>query len=175
MPPSPTLSIRSSVHFSPTSLTLPENRRQLRNPSLLLPPPAESHSHRRKGSNAAADLQEDADLDSDLDSSTDPTPFRFRSNDLAMLIDPKTLEHWNIWAALTAFLTALGRPVIPGTGVGVSHRHDLEKSNKPVPAITLADPEGEKSANWDSRAAFAASLDTRRHIYGKKFPSAWGD
>ncbi|KAJ7608116.1 E1-E2 ATPase-domain-containing protein [Mycena polygramma] len=246
VPPSPTLSSRSSVHFSPTSLALRDNNPQLRNPSLLLPPRDESHSHQRKGSNAtfatttsdtteadqspqreqelrhvksnttsvttrvgshsasrakrdmadsdaattitdwkqAADLQEDADLDSDLDSSTDPTPFRFRSNDLAMMLDAKSLETLEYMGGIDGLLDGLGTASdvglggaslarveaglsSPGAGVGVSHRHDPEKGNEPVPAITLADPEGEKSANWDSRAAFAASLDIRRHIYGK--------
>ncbi|KAJ7935352.1 hypothetical protein B0H13DRAFT_2227205 [Mycena leptocephala] len=47
----------------------------------------------------------------------------------------------------------------PGAGVGVSQCHDLEKGEETVPGE-------EKLANWTSTAAFAASLDIRRCIYG---------
>ncbi|KAJ7158854.1 hypothetical protein C8R46DRAFT_1002629 [Mycena filopes] len=120
---------------------------------------------------------------------TDPTPFRFRPNDLAMMLDPKTLESLEYIGGVEGLLDGLGTTADmglggaslarsttglsspgdgrPGAGVGVSHRHDPEKGEEPVPAITLTDPEGEKSTNWTSTAAFAASLDVRRRVYGE--------
>ncbi|KAJ7494644.1 Ca-transporting ATPase [Mycena galericulata] len=55
VPPSPTLSSRSSVHFNnPTSLALRDNKPELRNPSILLSPTDGTgrNTHQRKGSNA---------------------------------------------------------------------------------------------------------------------------
>ncbi|KAJ7931426.1 Ca-transporting ATPase [Mycena leptocephala] len=135
---------------------------------------------RKKGAGA----QEPTELDTD----TDPTPFRFRSNDLAMMLDPKNLDTLEDIGGIEALLDGLGTTADmglngaslarsttglsgfgdgrPGAGVGASHRHDPEKGEETVPAITLTDPEGEKSTNWTSTAAFAASLDIRRRIYG---------
>ncbi|KAJ6577147.1 Ca-transporting ATPase [Mycena capillaripes] len=253
VPPSPTLSNRSSVHFTPTSLALRDNNPQLRNPSLLLSPSPRDggNTHQRKGSNATfattitdtteADhsprqdeelrhiksnttsmttrvgsrsasraKRDTADSDTatamseglrrkkgagpqestELATDTDPTPFRFRSNDLAMMLDPKNLDTLEDMGGIEGLLDGLGTTMDmglggpslarsttglsghgdgrPGAGVGVSHRHDPEKGEETVPAITLTDPEGgEKSTNWNSTAAFAASLNVRRRIYGE--------
>ncbi|KAJ7879119.1 hypothetical protein B0H13DRAFT_2200138, partial [Mycena leptocephala] len=51
VPPSPTLSSRSSVHFT-SSLALRDNNLQLRSPSHLLSPGDGRNTHQRKGSNA---------------------------------------------------------------------------------------------------------------------------
>ncbi|KAJ7178583.1 calcium-transporting ATPase [Mycena crocata] len=248
VPPSPTLSNRSSVHFNnPTSLALRDNNPQPRNPSILLSPGDNRNTHQRKGSNATfattiSDTTEadhsprpDEELrhvksnttdvtrvgsrsasrakrdtaDSDtatmsekgkkgaeskehvaLATDTDPTPFRHRPNDLAMMLDPKSLEALEGMGGVQGLLdglgtnatTGLGGPSLarsttglsgsglgdgrPGAGVGVSHRHDPEKGEETVPAITLTDPQGEKSADWNSTAAFAASMDVRKRIYG---------
>jgi Ca2+-transporting ATPase len=105
-----------------------------------------------------------------------------------MMLDPKNLDTLEDIGGIEALLDGLGTTADmglngaslarsttglsgfsdgrPGAGVGVSHRHDPEKGEKTVPAITLTDPEGEKSTNWTSAAAFAASLDIRRRIYG---------
>jgi Ca2+-transporting ATPase len=128
--------------------------------------------------------QEHAELDTD----TNPTPFRFRSNDLSMMLDPKNLDTLEDMGGIEGLLTGLGTTAgmglngaslagsmaglfgpgddRPGAGVGVSHRHDPEKGEETVPGITLKVPQGEKSTNWTSTAAFAASLDVRRRIYG---------
>ncbi|KAJ7665770.1 hypothetical protein B0H17DRAFT_1336400 [Mycena rosella] len=53
IPPSPTLSSHSSVHFhNPTSLALRDNKPALRTPSIFLSPVDGRNTHRRKGSNA---------------------------------------------------------------------------------------------------------------------------
>ncbi|KAJ7727318.1 Ca-transporting ATPase [Mycena maculata] len=138
---------------------------------------------RKKG----AGPQEHVELDTD----TDPAPFRFRSNDLAMMLDPKNLDTLEYIGGIEGLLdglgttsdmglggASLGRSTTglsgtglgddrPGAGVGASHRHDPEKGEETVPAITLTDPEGEKSTDWNSAAAFAAPLDVRRRIYGE--------
>ncbi|KAJ7773119.1 hypothetical protein B0H16DRAFT_1304903 [Mycena metata] len=120
---------------------------------------------------------------------TDPTPFHFRPNDLAMMLDPKNLDTLEYIGGVEGLLDGLGTTADmglggaslarsttglsspgdgrPGAGVGVSHRHDPETGEEPVPAITLTDPGGEKSTNWTSTAAFAASLDVRRRVYGE--------
>ncbi|KAJ6544760.1 calcium-transporting ATPase [Mycena vulgaris] len=127
----------------------------------------------------------------ELDTDTDPTPFRFRSNELAMMLDPKNLDTLEYLGGIEGLLDGLGTsaevglggPSLarsttglsghgpgdgrPGAGVGVSHRHDPEKGEETVPAITLTDPTGEKSADWNSRAAFGASLDVRKRVYGE--------
>jgi Ca2+-transporting ATPase len=108
---------------------------------------------------------------------TDPTPLRFRSNDLAMMLDSKNLDtlmgttaHMGLSGASLARsatgLSGYGDGGRPGAGVAVSYRHDTEKGEETVPAITITDPEGGKSTSWTSTAAFAASLDIRRRIYG---------
>ncbi|KAF7312342.1 Calcium-transporting ATPase [Mycena indigotica] len=247
VPPSPTLSNRSSVHFTPsTTLALRDNNPQLRNPSILLSPLDGTKSHQRKGSNAtfattATDVTEpdhsprpeeelrniksnttsvthvgsrsasrakrDA-TDSDtattiskskkgaeheaaaLESDIDPTPFRYRPNHLAMMLDPKNLETLEEMGGVDGLLESLGTSPDtglrgdsltrtqttasgqgpgdgrPGAGVGASQRHDPEKGAETVPAITLTDPQGEKSTDWDSTAAFSASLNERRRVYG---------
>ncbi|KAJ7475762.1 calcium-transporting ATPase [Mycena latifolia] len=251
VPPSPTLSSHSSVHFQPpTSLALRDNKPELRTPSLLLSPVDGRNTHQRKGSNATfasvSDVTEadhaprqDEELqhvksnttsvtrvasrsasrakrdtvDSDtataisekgkrkkddepqgpaeLSTDTDPTPFHFRSNDLAMMLDPKNLDTLRSFGGVEGLLDGLGTtsdiglggPSLgrsttgfsgngpgdgrPGAGVGASQRHDPEKGADTVPAITLTDPSGEKSADWNSKAAFAAALDVRRRIYGE--------
>jgi Ca2+-transporting ATPase len=105
-----------------------------------------------------------------------------------MMLDPKNLDTLEDLGGIEALLDSLGTTADmglngaslarsttglsgfgdgrPGAGVGASHRHDPEKGEETVPAITLTDPEGEKSTNWTSTAAFAASLDIRRRIYG---------
>ncbi|KAJ7732392.1 E1-E2 ATPase-domain-containing protein [Mycena olivaceomarginata] len=137
---------------------------------------------RKKG----AEAQEHVDLETDAD----PTPFRFRANDLAMMLDPKNLDSLEDIGGIDGLLDGLGTTIElglggaslersttrlssrgdgrPGAGGGVSHRHDPEKGDETVPAITLTDPEGgEKSTSWNSTAAFAASLDVRKRTYGK--------
>ncbi|KAJ7659945.1 Ca-transporting ATPase [Mycena rosella] len=108
-----------------------------------------------------------------------------------MMLDPKNLDTLHSLGGIEGLMdglgtsgdTGLGGPSLarsttnlsgkglgdgrPGAGAGVSHRHDPEKGEETVPAITLTDPTGEKSADWNSRAAFAASLDVRRRIYGE--------
>ncbi|KAJ7104244.1 calcium-transporting ATPase [Mycena belliarum] len=247
VPPSPTLSSHSSVHFQPTSLALRDNNPQPRSPSQLLSPVDDRSAHQRKGSNATwssvsdateadhaprpeeelgriktnttgvtrvpslsasrskhdpdtptalsekskgkkgAEQQESAGP-AELSSDVNPAPFHFRPNDLAMMLDPKNLESLEAKGGVVGLLEGLGTTAEtglgsaslarsgtglstgdgrPGAGVGASHRHDLEKGEDSVPAITLTDPSGEKSADWDPKAAFAASLDVRRRIYGE--------
>ncbi|KAF7374979.1 Calcium-transporting ATPase [Mycena sanguinolenta] len=240
VPPSPTLSSHSSVHFQPTSLALRDNKPELRSPSLLSPLDGNRNTHQRKGSNAtfATTVSDATEADpssrpeeelrhvksnttsfthvgsrsasrakrdtTDSDTATalseknmkrkqgvgpeehaelaedaDPTPFRFRANILAMMLDPKNLEILEHMGGVDGLLDGLGVTSDtglgmsghgdgrPGAGVGVSHRHDPEKGDETVPAITFTDPEGGKSTNWNSSGAFATSLDDRRHIYGE--------
>ncbi|KAK7033038.1 calcium-transporting ATPase [Favolaschia claudopus] len=250
VPPSPTLSSHSSVHFNqPTSLALRDNKPELRSPGGLLSPldtNRNGNGHQRKASNATfATTISDATVpdtsprpedelrqvksnatsfthvgsrsasrakrdtaDSDtvtavekrrqesavphddgLGTDTNPAPFRFRANELAMMLDPKNLDALEALGGIDALLDGLGTSVDtglspsslarsatgassrgdgrPGAGVGASQRHDPEKGEDAVPAITLTDPEGEKSANWNSSEAFAAPLDVRRRVYGE--------
>ncbi|KAJ6513357.1 Ca-transporting ATPase [Mycena sanguinolenta] len=237
VPPSPTLSSHSSVHFQPTTLALRDNKPELRSPSLLSPLDSNRNTHQRKGSNAtfASDatepdsssrLEEElrhvksnttsfthvgsrsasrakrdtADSDTatalsektmkrkqgvgpeehaELEEDADPTPFRSRANDLAMMLDPKNLDALESMGGVDGLLDGLGVTIDaglgmsgpgdgrPGAGVGVSHRHDPEKGDEPVPAITFTDPEGGKSTNWNSSGAFATSLGDRRRVYGE--------
>ncbi|KAF7316904.1 Calcium-transporting ATPase [Mycena chlorophos] len=138
---------------------------------------AVSHSKGKKPMEA----QEHIELESDAD----PAPFRWRPNDLAMMLDPKNIQTLERMGGVVGLLDGLGStPEMglrgasldsgqgpgdgrPGAGVGASHRHDPEKGAETVPAITLTDPEGEKSTDWDSKPAFAASLDVRRRAYGE--------
>ncbi|KAJ7483301.1 E1-E2 ATPase-domain-containing protein, partial [Mycena latifolia] len=219
VPPSPTLSSHSSVHFQPpTSLALRDNEPELRSPSLLSPVDGRN-THQRKGSNATfasvsdvtganhASRQDEelrhvksnttsvtrvasrsvsrANADSDtttaisekgkgkkddesqgpaeLATDTDPTPFHFRSDELAMMLDPKNLDTLQSFGGVEGLLDGLGTTSDiglgdpgdgrPGAGVGASQR---EKGLS-----------GEKSVDWNSKAAFAASLDARRRIYGE--------
>ncbi|KAJ7227098.1 Ca-transporting ATPase [Mycena pura] len=119
-----------------------------------------------------------------LETDIDPTPFRFRPNDLAMMLDPKNMNALELMGGIPSLLEGLGTTADkglrgaslgsgqgpgdgrPGAGVGASHRHDPEKAAETVPAITYTDPEGERSTDWNSAAAFAAPLDVRRRIYG---------
>ncbi|KAF7374851.1 Calcium-transporting ATPase [Mycena sanguinolenta] len=115
----------------------------------------------------------------ELEEDADPTPFRFRANALAMMLDPKNLEILEHMGGVDGLLDGLGVTSDTGlgmsghsggrlgAGVGVSHRHDPENGDETVPAITLTDPEGGKSTNWNSSGAFAMSLDDRRRIYGQ--------
>ncbi|KAJ7837021.1 Ca-transporting ATPase [Mycena olivaceomarginata] len=118
----------------------------------------------------------------------DPTPFRFRANDLAMMLDPKRLDTLEDIGGIDGLLDGLGTTIDmglggaslersttglsgrgdgrPGVGVGVSHRHDPEKGEETVPAITLTDLE-DVGTNWNSTGAFAASLEVRRRTYGE--------
>ncbi|KAJ7052601.1 Ca-transporting ATPase [Mycena amicta] len=126
-----------------------------------------------------------------LESDTDPSPFHFRPNDLALMLDPKNLDTLEEMGGVVGLLDGLGTtpdmglrgtsldriPTMtsgqgpgdgrPGAGVGASQRHDPEKGADTVPAITLTDPEGEKSTDWNSAAAFAASLNVRRRVYSE--------
>ncbi|KAJ6525246.1 hypothetical protein DFH09DRAFT_856576, partial [Mycena vulgaris] len=52
IPPSPTLSSRSSVHFQATSLALRDNKPELHTPSILISHRDCRNTHQRKGSNA---------------------------------------------------------------------------------------------------------------------------
>ncbi|KAJ7650379.1 Ca-transporting ATPase [Roridomyces roridus] len=230
VPPSPTLSNHSSVHFQ-TTLALRENNPTLREPAGLLSPDS-PHTHRRKGSDVSAisDVTTSTEVDGPLRpsqelrpvrsnttsitrvasrsvsrakgdvppangdkgekpenpaqlalelSNIDPTPFRFRPDDLAMMLDPKRLETLEEIGGVDSLLEGLGTTSDmglsgsslgdgrPGAGGGVSHRHDPEKGADTVPAITLTDPQGEKSTDWNSTAAFDASLDDRRRVYGE--------
>ncbi|KAF7372025.1 Calcium-transporting ATPase [Mycena venus] len=125
----------------------------------------------------------------ELGTDADPTPFRFRANDLAMMLDSKNLDTLVDIGGTTGLLDGLGTTMDVGLGgascawnttklsscgdgspvggVGVSHRYVPEKGEVTVPAITLTDPEGEKTTTWNSAGALAASLDVRRHIYGE--------
>ncbi|KAJ7227086.1 Ca-transporting ATPase [Mycena pura] len=209
-PPSPTLSSRSSHFHNPTSLALRDNNPQLRNPSVLLSP-LEGRNHRRKGSNATFATVTDTTehgrpprqdeelrhLTSNTTSETrasrsvsepeghvklDTEIFRFRPNDLAMMLDPKNMDALELIGGIPSLLEGLGTtadmglrgaslaqsmstgPKRPGAGMGASQRHDPEKA---VPAITPTHLREEKSTDWNSAAAFAATLDVRRRIYGE--------
>jgi Ca2+-transporting ATPase len=141
----------------------------------------EKAARRKQGSGP----QEHAELGTDAD----PTPFRFRANDLAMMLDPKNLDTLEDIGGITGLLDGLGTTMgvglggescawsttklsscgdgSPGGEVGVSLRYAPAKGEEIVPAITLTDPEGERTTNWNSAGALAASLDVRRHIYGE--------
>jgi Ca2+-transporting ATPase len=121
----------------------------------------------------------------EVEPDADPTPFRFRANDLAMMLDPKRLDTLEDIGGIDGLLDGLGTTIDmglgdarsttglsgrgdgrPGAGVGVSHQHDPERGEETVPAITLTDPE-DVGTNWNSTAAFAASLEVRRRTYGQ--------
>ncbi|KAJ7349180.1 hypothetical protein DFH08DRAFT_697693 [Mycena albidolilacea] len=120
----------------------------------------------------------------EVEPDADPTPFRFRANDLAMMLDPKCLDTLEDIGGIDGLLDGLGTIIDmglcgtslersttglsdrgdgrPGAEVGVSHRHDPERGDETV-------PEGseDKSTNWNSTVAFAASLEVRRRTYGE--------
>ncbi|KAJ6462307.1 hypothetical protein DFH09DRAFT_1228379 [Mycena vulgaris] len=74
--PPPTLSSRSSVRFQPTSLALQDNKPELGNPSILLPPVDDRNTDQRKGSNATFASTSDADLESQISHSDESPKFR---------------------------------------------------------------------------------------------------
>ncbi|KAJ7182037.1 hypothetical protein C8R46DRAFT_885366 [Mycena filopes] len=75
------------------------------------------------------------------------------------MLDPKTLESLENIGGVEDLLDGLGTTADTGL--------DGASLARSVPAITLTDPEGEKSTNWTSTAAFAASLEVRRRVYGE--------
>ncbi len=114
------------------------------------------------------------------DASFDPTPFRFKPYELAHMLDPKNLNTLEGIGGTSGLLRGLGSDKVlglgsgpghgdgrPGAGEGASQRHDPEKE---VPAITLTEPGGDVHSTHASdtynEAAFAASLDERRRVYG---------
>ncbi|KAF7327877.1 Calcium-transporting ATPase [Mycena kentingensis (nom. inval.)] len=138
------------------------------------------------GKKRKKDKAEPAQEHTELESDHDPAPFHFRPNELAMMLDPKNLETLERIGGVDGLLDGLGSTAEfglrgaslertatvvgdgrPGAGTGASQRHDPEKGAETVPAITLTDPEGEKSTNWNSSGAFAATLNVRRKVYGE--------
>lgn len=131
------------------------------------------------------------------DENTDPTPFRFKPYELAHMLDPKDLGVLERLGGVDALLRGLGTSADrglsnksldrsntkddvrgvgpgdgrPGAGDGASPNHEPQKDDKTVPAITLTEPGGAvqetHTEEWVEEAAFAASLATRRHIYGE--------
>ncbi|KAK0222080.1 Ca-transporting ATPase [Armillaria fumosa] len=114
------------------------------------------------------------------DANSDPTPFRFKPYELAHMLDPKNLNTLEGMGGTSGLLRGLGSDNVlglgsgpghgdgrPGAGEGASQRHDPEKE---VPAITLTEPGGDVHSTHASdiynEAAFAASLDERRRVYG---------
>ncbi|KAJ7034959.1 calcium-transporting ATPase [Mycena alexandri] len=196
VPPSPTLSSHSSVHFGPTSLALRDNKPELRSPSILLSPDG-VNTHRRKGSNATF-VSDTTTTEADHSLRPEEELRHVKSNTTSVThVGSRSASRAKRDTADSEATTAISekgskpkkgagpeeqteldmtdtdptpfhfRDGRPGAGVGVSHRHDPEKGEEPVPAITLTDPEGEKSTNWTSGPAFAASLDVRRRVYGE--------
>ncbi|KAJ7034956.1 Ca-transporting ATPase [Mycena alexandri] len=205
VPPSPTLSNRSSIHFNPASLVSRNNRPEWHNPSILpsldggnLNPRRRSTATFATTAGDTAELyrgpQQDEELGlirdptptaavsvkrwkckngpgmqdpTELDMQTDPTPFRFRPNDLAMMLDPKSLDVLENMGGIDGLLAGLGTTSDKGLG-GASLARATTSGSSPgegaAPAITLTDPDDEKG---DARAAFAASLDVRRRVYGE--------
>ncbi|KAG7444251.1 calcium-translocating P-type ATPase [Guyanagaster necrorhizus] len=119
-----------------------------------------------------AELKQDANFD--------PTPFRFKPYQLAHMLDPKNLDTLQDIGGTSGLLRGLGSDSIhglgsgpgradgrPGAGDGASDRHDPERE---VPAITLTEPGGDvhstHASDIDDEAAFAASFDDRRRVYG---------
>jgi Ca2+-transporting ATPase len=124
------------------------------------------------------------------DDNIDPTPFTHKPYELAALLDPKSLEALEALGGVTGLLRGLGtteeqglgRHTLertttmksekgtalgdnrPGAGGGASPRHDPEKDEKTVPAITLTDSGGK--AQSPDGAAFSSTLEDRRRIYG---------
>ncbi|KAJ7284885.1 calcium-transporting ATPase [Mycena rebaudengoi] len=139
---------------------------------------------------ATKEKKGDAPHEVELEEDSDPAPFHFRPNRLAMLLDPKNLDGLEEMGGIDGVLEGLGTTIQtglstasltrtatglsgqgpgdgrPGAGVGASQRHDPQKGEEKVPAITLTDPEGEPKKEWNSDAAFAASIDVRRRVYG---------
>jgi len=83
-----------------------------------------------------------------LDDSTDPTPFAFKPNALAALVDPKTLKDLNAMGGLEGLCTGLGTSPTKGLSA-----HSLG----------LGAGDGERSGG---EGAFAAPLSDRQRVYG---------
>ncbi|KAJ7773167.1 Ca-transporting ATPase, partial [Mycena metata] len=212
IPPSPTLSTRSSIHFNSASLVLRNNRPEWHNPSILPsldggnlnprrrstatfattagdtaelyrgpqqdeelglirdPTPTAAVSEKRWKCKNGAGMQDPAALDMQID----PAPFRFRPNDLAMMLDPKNLDALENIGGTDGLLAGLGTKSDTGLGGASLTRSTTGGSSPgdgrtgvgegPAPAIALTDPDDEKG---DSKGAFAASLDIRRCVYGE--------
>lgn len=121
-------------------------------------------------------------------------PFKHKPYELASLLDPKSLEALEALGGVNELLHGLGTTLEqglgrhtleraetlksekgatlgdnrPGAGGGASPRHDPEKGEKTVPAITLTEPGGNAkppSGDVDGQV-FSSTLDDRRRIYG---------
>ncbi|CAK5269233.1 unnamed protein product [Mycena citricolor] len=153
-----------------------------------VPSPSASHAKRgtvdseaargRRAKPEGSDEDDEEEMQA-LEADGDPAPFRFHANALAMLPDSKDLDQLTSMGGITGLLEGLATNEFtglvdaslgsgdgrPGAGNGASPRHDPEKGL--VPEITLTDPEGERSENWNSSAAFAAPMDIRHQVYGQ--------
>ncbi|KAJ7792541.1 Ca-transporting ATPase [Mycena olivaceomarginata] len=189
VPPSPTLSLHSSVHFTSTSLALRDNQpespsalRNVRSDPTRFTPRSRSASRAtttltQVGSASASRANRDAVAATATD--TSPAPFRFRANDLAVMLDPKNLDTLEDMGGIDGLLDGLGTSIDIGLGsetgcsddclgAGVGHRPDPAKGEETaVPVITLTAPGGEKTTNWNPTQAFVASLNVRKSIYGE--------
>jgi len=132
IPPSPTLSTQSSVHFK-TSTALRDNKPGDGTTSLsLLSPKDNSRSHSRRPSNATTISTDEgtvtdhspglshpypATSDVTRKENIDPTPFAFKPYHLASLVDPKNLETLEGMGGISGLLTGLG--VDPASGLSV--------------------------------------------------------
>ncbi len=113
------------------------------------------------------------------DANSDPTPFRFKPYELAHMLDPKNLDTLGGIGGTSGLLRGLGSDSVlglgsspghgdgrPGAGESAPQRHNPEKE---VPATTLTvlrDVRSTHASDIYNEAAFAASLDDRRRVYG---------
>ena len=130
----------------------------------------------KKGAESEEELQTGHQLELAQDDAIDPTPFKFKPYQLAHMLDPKNIESLISFGGTSGLLRGLGVNhttglVTKGAGNGASHRHDTQppKESTDTPRITLTEPSGNVAAapTVDEDAAFAATLDDRRRVFGE--------
>jgi Ca2+-transporting ATPase len=142
------------------------------------PSPTEQKKDKKskKGADSDEEIQTGHQLELAQDDAIDPTPFKFKPYQLAHMLDPKNIESLISFGGTSGLLRGLGVNhttglVTKGAGNGASHRHDTQppKESTDTPRITLTEPSGNVATApaVDDDAAFAATLDDRRRVFGE--------
>ncbi|KAF9000698.1 calcium-translocating P-type ATPase [Cyathus striatus] len=150
----------------------------------------EKQLRKEKEAEEAAKTNHQRELDQDA--AINPAPFAFKPYQLAHMLDPKNIDTLTSFGGISGVLRGLGthvelglssptlhrtttgasqnsRKSQSGAGEGASHRHDTEKADIDVPAITVTEPHGAISvpASVDNPSVYTAPLVDRRRVYGE--------